>query len=115
MVCIGGVVVLTVRAAWTRDVGVSIPLRAKAFVLMVWWGIGGNVTPIACRLAKRPGLGGVQDYQRAKLTAAAGMCLRGPLCTETPISPPPNRPKSRIGPFLAAPVFASICRQPPGV
>jgi hypothetical protein len=35
--------------------------------------------------------------------------------TETPISPPPNRPKSRIGPFLAAPVFASICRQPPGV
>jgi hypothetical protein len=31
--------------------------------------------------------------------------------TETPISPPPNRPNSRIGPFLAAPAFASICRQ----
>ena len=42
---------------------------------MVWWGIGGNVTPIACRLAKRPGLGGVQDYQRVKLTAAAGMSV----------------------------------------
>jgi hypothetical protein len=35
---------------------------------MVWWGIGGNVTPVACRLAKRPGLGGVQDYQRVKFT-----------------------------------------------
>ena len=30
-------------------------------------------------------------------------------------SPPPNRPNSRIVPFFAAPAFASICRQPPGV
>ena len=49
--------------------------HALLSVQMVWWGIGGNVTPIACRLAKRPGLGGVQDYQRVKLTAAAGMSV----------------------------------------
>ena len=50
--------------------------HALLSVQMVWWGIGGNVTPIACRLAKRPGLGGVQDYQRVKFTAAAGMSVR---------------------------------------
>ena len=33
----------------------------------------------------------------------------------TPISPPLIHTKSGIGPFFAAPAFASICKQPPGV
>ena len=59
---------------------------------------------------------GIEHRRGAMLLAQHG---RHALCVartktsinRTPISPPPNRANSRIGPFFTAPAFASICRQ----
>ena len=71
-------------------------------------------TGTSCFFCK-PGLCVVVAAQQQKLHPSICFLLSSSFFNRTPISPPLIHTKSRIGPFLAAPVFASICRQPPGV